>query len=145
MERHEEHDELSDAPLLRSLAKQDPFVTPSGFFEVFPQTVQQRVHAERSARRGWALWPRFAVGSLTALVLAALVWSAWPTEPGDSDLVHAEPEELLDDGVDEELLFSALYEEDALMDPVALPEDDAEVLAYLENEDLPLDELIEDL
>ncbi|MBL7952253.1 MAG: hypothetical protein JNM62_11100 [Flavobacteriales bacterium] len=146
MRPQEEHNELKDVPFLRSIAKEDPFVTPQGFFEVFPQNVQQRMQALRSERKGWTLWPRFAVGSLAAMAIAALLWSLWPTAPVNTEgLATAEPEELLDAGVDEEILFAALAGEEDLMEPVALPDDDVEVLAYLENEDLPLDQLIEDL
>lgn len=143
----ERHDELNDSPILRSIAKQDPFVTPDGFFDRFPQDVQQRIQTgtKRSTWFSTAPWPRFAIGSLAAMLIAAVVWSVWPATPVNMDsFASAEPEELLDAGVDEEILFAALAQEEDLMEPVALPDDDAEVLAYLENEDLPLDQLIED-
>lgn len=142
------NDELNDAPILRSIAQQDPFVTPDGFFERFPQDVQQHIQVA-TKRHPWlnvAPWPRFAIGSLAAVAIAAGLWSLWPAATMNTDgFATAQPEELLDAGVDEEMLFAALAAEEDLMEPVALPDDDAEVLAYLENEDLPLDQLIEDL
>jgi len=149
----ERHDELDEAPILRSIAKEDPFVAPQGFFNTFPQAVQQHIQASTTTEREgllarWSntLWPRITIGSLAGIAVAAIVWSVWPaTDTTPTELALAEPEELLESDVDEDLLYATLYTENDLMAAVALPEDDTEVLAYLENEDLPLDLLIEDL
>lgn len=152
MEPHDDTNDLSQAPLLRSLGKVDPFRVPNGFFDTFPQQIQQRITAKTNtkARSGnWLagpLWPRFALGALAALLIAAGTWLAWPApDTASVGFASVEPEELLDTGVEDDLLYAALGHEDDLMDPVALSYDDAEVMAYLENENLPLDLLIEDL
>jgi hypothetical protein len=149
MERDDQN-ELNHAPQLRNRATENPFVVPDGFFDRFPQEVQQRIRTEarpgRGLRLGGALWPRLAIGSLVAAAMVATVWTVWPAAPLNAhSIASAEPEELLDAGVDEESLYAALAQEEDLMDPVALPNDNAELLAYLENQDLSLDLLIEDL
>ena len=149
----ERHDELNESPTLRSIAKEDPFVAPQGFFDTFPQVVQQQIQTRTAAEREgllarWsdALWPRITIGSLAGIAIVTIVWSVWPTtDTTPTELAQTQPEELHESDVDEDLLYATLYTENDLMAAVALPEDDTEVLAYLENEDLPLDLLIEDL
>lgn len=145
-------DELKDAPLLRSIPRYDPFVVPDGFFERFPQTIQARIAAQRPS--SWTdqlallLRPRVAIGSLAVLAIVATIWTLWPsgTSTGTAALGAAvEPEEVLSTEVDDELLFAALASDEPLLDAVELPFSDTELEAYLENEELPLDLLIEEL
>ena len=145
-------DDLKDAPLLRSIPQHDPFVVPDGFFDRFPQTVQARIAAQRPTawtdRLAALLQPRLAIGSLAVLAIVATTWMLWPSGPsvGTTSLGAAvEPEEVLSADVDDELLFAALASDEPLLDAIELPLSDAELEAYLENEELPLDLLIEEL
>lgn len=153
MERHDDPNELNEAPFLRGIGRHDPFVVPEGFFDRFPSQVQHHLlaHAERKVGFRWTglferSWPRVMAGSALAAALAVLVWLAWPHPKEESTTFAAlEPEEVLDEGLDDEILYHTILEEEDLMTTVSLPDDDAEVLAYLENEELPLDLLIEEL
>lgn len=145
-------DDLKDAPLLRSITQHDPFLVPDGFFDRFPQTVQARIAAKGpiawSNRLALFLHPRSVVGSLAVLAIVATTWTLWPsgTVTGTAALgVAIEPEEVLSSDVDDELLFAALASEEPLLDAVDLPFSDTELEAYLVNEELPLDLLIEEL
>lgn len=153
MEHSDEPNELTDAPFLRSVAKSDPFVVPEGFFDRFPHTVQQQaLSGNRGSERsvpGWQrlLRPALAIASIALVATAALLWMERPeatpapvaedTHWSESDLLHAD--------MDVELLYTEFHPEADLMDVVHLPKDDDAVLAYLDNEDLPLDLLIEEL
>ena len=145
-------DDLKDAPLLRSIPQHHPFVVPDGFFDRFPQTVQARIGAQQptswSDRLATLLRPRVVVGCLAVLAVVATTWTLWPsrTSAGTTELGGTvEPEEVLNNEVDDELLFAALMSDEPLLDPVDLPLSDDELEAYLENEELPLDLLIEEL
>ncbi len=145
-------DDLKDAPLLRSIPQHDPFVVPDGFFDRFPQTVQARIAAQQptswSDRLVAMLRPRVWVGAVAVLAIVATTWSLWPTGTPSATSAHGvaiEPEELLSTDVDDELLFAALASDEPLLDAVDLPLSDTELEAYLENEELPLDLLIEEL
>lgn len=145
-------DDLKDAPLLRSIPQHDPFVVPDGFFDRFPQTVQAGIAAQTSAswsdRLAAVLRPRVVIGSLAGLAIVATTWTLWPSEISDGTAalgVAVEPEEVLSTEVDDELLFAALMSDEPLLDAVDLPLSDTELEAYLENEELPLDLLIEEL
>ena len=145
-------DELMDAPLLRSIPQHDPFVVPDGFFDRFPQAVQERIAAQApiswSDRLAAMLRPRVVVGSLAAIAIVATTWMLRPAAPSGSTIslgVAVEPEEVLSNEVDDELLFAALNSNEPLLDAVDLPLSDAELEAYLENEELPLDLLMEEL
>lgn len=149
MERHNEHDELKDTPFLRGIAKVDPFVVPERFFDTFPHAVQQRALIQNGVptfRYGW-LRPALITGALATVVCLLLLWpfasdqSAQPVAAEhawtESDLLHGD--------VDPELLYTEFLIDTDLMEAVELPQDNDAVLAYLENEDLALDILIEAL
>ena len=151
MERLSDHDELKDAPRLRSIPKVDPFVVPSGFFETFPHAAQERVRgSDRSIvsepLRGAWVRPALLFGTLSLLVgLFLLRPSGKHTEHMVSVGQDWSENDLLHTGIDPELLYTELDTTMDLMDVVELPEDGAAVLAYLEGEDLSLDLLIEEL
>jgi len=145
-------DELKDAPLLRGIPEHDPFVVPNGFFDRFPQTVQARIAAQQpkawSDRIAALLRPRVVVGGLAFLAVLATTWTLWPSiAPAGTVALGAavEPEEVLSTDLDDELLFAALASDQPLLDAVDLALSDTELQAYLENEELPLDLLIEEL
>ena len=145
-------DELKDAPLLRGIPLHDPFVVPDGFFDRFPQTVQARIAAQQPAswtdRLAALLRPRRVIGSLAVITIVVTTWTLWPsgTSTGTASLgVAVEPEEVLSNDVDDELLFATLASDGPLLDAIDLPLTDSELEAYLENEELPLDLLLEEL
>ena len=154
MEHPDEHDALNEAPTLRGLAKHDPFVVPDRFYEQFPHAVQQRISVERPTQRSWSgglfRVPRLRV-FIGSVALLAIVVTAWLTRPAPAPAplaavaVNIEPEEILHEDVDTEMLFTVLDEEDGALNTLGLSADEEELLAYLENEDLPLELLIEDL
>ncbi|MBL7945054.1 MAG: hypothetical protein JNN32_03250 [Flavobacteriales bacterium] len=146
-------DELREAPLLRSLPKEDPFVAPKDFFEFFPHAVQQAAYqVDRERRRHTPLLgdvkPLRFFGSAAALlgllVAAIVLWPA-PTPAGPAVAQEWTVDEMLYSDLDVELIYADADIDTDLMDLVSLPEDDQAVLAYLESEDLPLDLLIEEL
>ncbi|MBX2972574.1 MAG: hypothetical protein KF797_05690 [Flavobacteriales bacterium] len=153
MQQHDEHDELTGAPTLRSLPRKNPFVVPEGFFDRFPHAVQQQaIEAQRTAGRGWHLFgrvppTRLVLGGVAALAVAIASWTFWPASPDEPGIAEVPwtSEELLHGGYDVELLYTELHPDLVEMDVVALPDDDATVLAYLEGQNLPLDLLIEQL
>lgn len=153
MEHLDEHDALHEAPTLRGLSTHDPFVVPDRFFEHFPQAVQQRIAAEHAKRPSWSgpfnltPWRVFA-GSLALVAVVVAAWVAWPISsptPIAEVNMNIEPEEILYENVDTEMLFTVLEEEDGSLNTLGLSAVEEDLLAYLENEDLPLDLLIEDL
>jgi len=106
MKHTPEIDPLSEAPLLRSIPKVDPFVVPEGFFDRFPHQVQRTI-VEQNAEAWWkrllptSLIPR-AAWALGATLVAAVVWFTPPhaqEQAVDQDLARVEwdPESALDD------------------------------------------------
>lgn len=151
MELNDGPDELRDAPVLHSLRGKDPFVVPDGFFDSFPHAVQQQALA-KVAPRPLAPWrrilrPALILGSLALIAGLAVRWPA-PAPNDTSALLTVQdwtPEDLVRSGVDIRSVQTLLGPDESLMDVVELPDDDHAVIAYLENEDLPFDLLIEDL
>jgi hypothetical protein len=102
MRPNAESDPLSEAPLLRSIPKVDPFAAPESFFERFPHQVQQAI-AEREAAPWWRVGlsvprlPRLAWG-LSAALVAVAAWFAWPAPQHDApqaSMAQVEPDEQL--------------------------------------------------
>lgn len=155
MERHDQPDELRDAPILRGLSKDDPFAVPDGFFDRFPHAMQAHIaHREAGGvTRTTAWWsalllPRSiaAMAMISALVLVA--WQIWPTTEEPAVLAETaaiEPEELPWTAVNSDMLYETLGEEGFSSVPMDLPTDTDVLFAYLENEDLDLDLLTEEL
>lgn len=88
MDHRTETDPLSEAPLLRSIPKVDPFVVPEGFFEQFPHQVQAAI-AKKKAASWWSkllpTTPAFRVAWASAAVLiAALAWFNRPSAIGST-------------------------------------------------------------
>lgn len=145
-------DELKDAPMLRSLSKADPFVVPGGFFDRFPQVVQQRIADERSQRRSWTwsltslMKPALGVAAL-AVVIALVVTVRYNSvdAPSSAAVASYETPDHIADEIEADELNTLLSTDEPLLANVDLTLNEAELAAYLETEELPLDLLIEEL
>ncbi|HRF82051.1 MAG TPA: hypothetical protein PL070_18395 [Flavobacteriales bacterium] len=153
MEAKHGTDDLHHAPVLRSIPKQDPFVVPDGFFFAFPHEVQQRAVAKEKrlpkVLRDWRSsdLTKWSAGIAALLAIAAFLW--WNTPQPNAPLVGEHPHwsegDLFHADMDVELLYTEFFPDDELMEAVHLPEDNDAILAYLEDQDLPLDLLIDEL
>lgn len=149
MEARHEHDELTNAPLLRSIPKVDPFVAPDGFFERFPHQVQASIaKGERRPSLGnWLAW-RWRYAAIPALVAALVIMLS--QDRGTPGTAPSESEAFA--GYDEEVLFLTADEHElfALQEHAPLPFQELaadwhadELASYLHAQELPLDLLIE--
>lgn len=150
MEHTNGPDELRDAPLLSKLRGSDPFVTPEGFFERFPQEVQQRIRSRE--RGGWSLRPKFrpvwVIGTtVMGLLMAVLVLLREPTSPTlqAREELPAMPDELVLDSWDDDQLLAEIVSEEGTVTGVAHDLDAEELAAYIEQEELPIDLILEEL
>ena len=155
MEPLEDKHELKHlAPTLHGLPKCDPFTVPDGFFERFPHAVQATVTAERPTPGiAWRWWIRTAI----ALPLVAAVGLAIRVLLPDDGLIGTEAMTVtpLSDGeldaLDDAEILAAfedvetgeLTTED--LGAVALQLNDNELLAYLEQENADIEDLITDI
>lgn len=153
MDAIDNNDELRDAPTLRSIPKVDPFVVPDGFFDRFPQQMQQRIAAEhvRGTRWSWGL-PIWAVkpafGALTLFAVIILAWTLWPTKDTAVDSAQLATYETLDhvtDDLEADDIYAALSTDDPLLAEADLGLTGDELAEYIEREELPLDLLMEEL
>ena len=152
MEHTNGPDELRDAPLLSKLRGSDPFVTPEGFFERFPQEVQQRI---RSRERGrWSLRPVFRPAWVIATLMVAVVVTVFmvmrePTAPDLQAELTEEPATMPDeldlDSWDDDQLLAEIVSEEGTVTGVAHDLDAEELAAYIEQEELPIDLILEEL
>jgi len=152
MDTLDNNDELRSAPNLRAIPKADPFVVPDGFFERFPHLVQQRIVEDRARSANWSWnlsgWLRPAIGALALLAVVALAWVLWPKAEGDvldQQLASYGTPDHVSDELDAEDVYTALSTNDPLLAEVDLTMTDAELAEYVEQEELPLDLLIEEL
>ena len=152
MQNGSQHDELDEAPILRSLHREAPFVTPPRFFDELPARVQQRILEETRPRPVVLWWTRFRIPAATMLafgLVAAIVW--WPRSGilETPDALVAEVELVGDEldrvDLDDHDLMAAYGEDPDLYSEVGHGLDSDELTAYLLNEDLSLDQLIEEL
>ena len=152
MQNGSHHDELDEAPILRSLRRETPFVTPPGFFDELPARVQQRILADVRPSSVALLWSRLRIPAAAMLALglvAAIVW--WPRSGtvGTPDAMVAEVELVGDEldraDLDDHDLMAAYGEAPELYSEVGHGLGSDELTAYLLNEDLSLDQLIEEL
>jgi hypothetical protein len=151
MQNGSHHDELDGAPILRSLHREAPFVTPPRFFDELPARVQQRIVEETRPGPVVPWYTRFRIPAATMLAMllvAAVVW--WPRSGTmeTPDAVVAEVELVGDEldraDLDDHDLLAAYGEDPELYSEVGHGLDSDELTAYLLNEDLSLDQLIEE-
>ncbi|MBK8497963.1 MAG: hypothetical protein IPL52_03890 [Flavobacteriales bacterium] len=156
MEARDTHDELKDAPFLRSLPKVDPFVAPDGFFDRFPSTVQARIAMRPSAMvvlREWmarsTVAARFAgIAAVVAVIVTAFYFTLRQGPTSESTVVAElaiAPTEIDLDAMDESDLYVLLDEAPEPFSQAVDGLSHEELAAYLEHEELPLDLLIEQL
>ena len=140
--------ELREAPVLRSIPKEDPFVVPDGFFEQFPHAVQQRITEKRERPSILSGWLRPALAACAVVALVVIAWVLWPKPASELPQIAVSTYETPDhvsDELEAEELFTALSTDDPLLAEVDLTLTDAELAEYIEQEELPLDLLIEEL
>jgi hypothetical protein len=145
-------DELRDAPLLSKLRGSDPFVTPEGFFERFPQEVQQRIRSRE--RSGWSLRPMFRPAWVIGTTVAVLMLTVFMVlrEP-TTTLLKTElteepawmPDELLVDTWNADQLLAEIAAEEGTVTGVAHDLNAEELAAYIEHDELPIDLILEEL
>lgn len=156
MQHIPEHDPLQDAPLLRSIRREDPFRVPDGFFERFPHLVQERINQqppELFGRFRIALVRRSMTFASVVLVIGVVAWLVARSpdmQPTTKDLVHRTefdiaPEELFLVGDGDISLLEDLDPSAELLSEVGTGLSDDELVAYLEQDDLPVELLIEEL
>lgn len=154
MEPLHDNDELKDAPFLRSLPKADPFEVPDGFFDRFPHQVQATVTAQRAAAsRGWSFGTSIALRIAGVTAIVALIATAsfffMRAEAGTDEIAATEitiaPNEIDLDMMDDQDLFAMIDDSPELISEAGEGLNHDEMAAYLENEELPLDLLIEEL
>jgi hypothetical protein len=154
MDHLNDNEELErDAPFLAGLPKAEPFVVPDGFFERFPHQVQAAVTAHRPGpSMAWRWWKRMAIAlPIVALVSLGTWMLTRGNGPVEAPIVAVTPltnGEL--DAIDDNEIFTAFDDTDAGtmtaedFGEVALQLNDDELLAYLENEDADIADLITD-
>ena len=148
-EQEHMHDPLNEAPLLRSLkGKADPFVAPIGFFDRFPHTVQERIIKKDVSAD--AIWFKRLALSCGVIAVVIAVWWALPV--GDPSAADPISEELVIDVSQEELPMDESLLREAHSDPdqplfenVMIELEEDELMAYLENENVDVELLIEEL
>lgn len=154
MEQRSDHDDLKDAPVLRSIQTEDPFRTPDGFFDRFPADVQARIaeRRDRSVRTGWMAVPGWlrissAVGALVLVIGAFMLFRSAPTDQEMAAVpeIDLTTDDLLLDRYEMSELVRSIDEPDDLMAAIGRDLGRDELALYLENEELPLDILSEEL
>ena len=149
-------DGLEETPLLRGLPKTDPFVAPDGFFDQFPASVKQRI-AHGAKRSRWSdlfpfHWLNWQVALLAGmLVVGLVVWSLRPSagpalDPSLAlDAPEAMPDELNMDDLDDSEIWAMYANDPDLLTSVGHGFDAEELEAYVLNQELPVELLIEEL
>lgn len=158
MEHSTEHDPLSEAPLLRSIPKADPFVVPDGFFDHFPHQVQAAVAKSNTGYRSWfpwrspASWPARLVGVLGSAALALTIAGLWyfSSSPPSPEAVATYDLQLEQNGLDEidwddESILALIESEPSALPAAGHGFTDDELEAFLLNTELPLDQLTAEL
>ncbi|HQV52358.1 MAG: hypothetical protein IPI00_03445 [Flavobacteriales bacterium] len=153
MQNDHSKNEFNDAPLLRSIPKQNPFVVPNGFFEQFPHQVQSHIVAAK-AQGSAPAWSRLLskpalIGSISMILMALLSWWIWkPTDQAPEiaqQKIAQEAEILVVEDLDDQDLSALFANSDNTMADVDLSMDDEVLIDYLENENLSLYFLTEEL
>lgn len=156
MEARDTHDDLKDAPVLRSIPKVDPFVVPDAFFDRFPTAVQARVAARPGTLvvlREWIARSTMAARVASIAAVAAVIATAFffglrhdaPVADGSLAEATIAPTEIDLEAIDENDLYVLLDEGTVTFAEAGDGLSHDELAAYLENEELPLDLLIEQL
>ena len=152
MEPLNDNEELNrDAPFLASLPKVDPFVVPDGFFDRFPHQVQAAITAQQTTpAAAWPWWKRVSI-ALPIIALVSLGTWMLSRPYAQVELSAATVTPLSDvelDAMDDQELLAAFDEEEEQdiapddLGEVVIDLNDDELLAYLENEDTDINDLI---
>lgn len=153
-ERHDT-DPLSEAPLLRSIPRTDPFVVPDGFFDRFPMQVQAAINSRhsgwkailnhfRGAHPAWRITAAVCGLALAVLVVRTALVGGHAAGEHEAASVELTADDLLALEVNEEDLLAASALEDWETDWSGTLTAE-ELNLYLEHEDLELELIIETL
>lgn len=89
---------------MRATKKHNPWITPEGYFESFPERMMERIRQEESksqratkAPKVMPLWKRWAVAASAVGVVAAVSVGLLNTQ--DAMLAENEPENFYDDEI----------------------------------------------
>lgn len=150
-----DQDPLNDAPLLRSVPHTDPFEVPEGFFDRFPQLVMAKVERPQPRwGRAWNAWshahPALRLAGI-ALIVGALCLPFLDSSPkapesfAELQQGPAPPDAVEALFYDDESLMAALATDDEAFVAVGHGVSDEALAAYVDQQDLPLELIIEEL
>ena len=150
MKELNENEELrQSAPTLFGLPKQDPFVVKEGFFECFPHEVQALANAPQ--RTHYGIWMKRAAFALPMLALIAFgihsISDGTQPEVNTIAAITISPEAAAQymastDLDTPELLAELPVDEWPVFDAVTVQLSTDEAMAYLDHENIDLNDLI---
>ncbi|MBK9175912.1 MAG: hypothetical protein IPM46_06145 [Flavobacteriales bacterium] len=149
MTKHAEYDPLDEAPILRAIPKEAPFVVPVGFFDRFPTQVQAAVARPQQTTVWMRLlahrWSRPAFGAVVGLALVGGVLLLNRTAPTPmADASESTATWYLDDDLRNDSELLAELQSTNGSPGVQHDLDLDELTAYLvDHNDLPLDLITE--
>ncbi|HRH39179.1 MAG TPA: hypothetical protein PK760_12590, partial [Flavobacteriales bacterium] len=126
-----------------------------GFFDRFPQMVQARIaEQEKRGLSGWfsqlSISVRAGIATASIACIGAIMFLALPTEA--PPVIAQQPEVMIDpveidmEDLDDPELIAMLPADEPLMQHSAVNDlSDDELTAYIENEEIPEDLLLEEL
>lgn len=131
-------DELENAPFLASVAGNDPFKAPDGYFDTFSSSLMDRINAEKEKSWSYKLSQLFKTPMIVVPALAVLVFAIfWFNRSGNdtnetqqyismnyddiynSGLVNELDETMMSDYIEADFQKVSNTEEDAILDNVS--------------------------
>ena len=130
--------------------KENPFSVPEGYFEAFPQRLEDRIKSKAKVpvpgHRILVLKPYLAAAIIlvVAIVSATLIFRNPDAQVGLPDL-QTEISQVVEwelYSISEEDIFKVMYDE-GLWEEAAAQQQSDEIIDYLMNEDIPMDVLMD--
>jgi len=137
-------------PRLPGKGKENPFRVPEGYFEAFPQRLEDRIQSQAKApvrdHRILVLKPYLAAAIIlvVAIVSATLIFRDPDAQVGLPDL-QTEISQVVEwelYSISEEDIFDAMYDE-GMWEETDVHQTSDEIIDYLMNEDIPMDVLLD--